>query len=90
VGAEGVYAAALPELGLGVALKIDDGTGPRAAEVAMAAVIEALLPLDAGDAAFLREFSDAVQTNWAGLPVARLQALPALRDALAGRPTGAG
>ncbi len=41
-GAEGVYCAAFPELGLGVALKCDDGAG-RAAEVAMAAVIAAFL-----------------------------------------------
>ena len=40
VGAEGVYCAALPERGLGVAIKIDDGNNARAAEVAMAAVIE--------------------------------------------------
>ncbi len=37
-GAEGVYAGILPGLGLGVALKIDDG-GTRAAEVAMGAVM---------------------------------------------------
>ncbi|MCB1499281.1 MAG: asparaginase [Bauldia sp.] len=42
-GAEGVYCAAVPELGLGVALKVDDG-GTRAAETAMAATIAALLP----------------------------------------------
>lgn len=41
VGAEGVYAAIVPALGLGVALKIDDGTG-RAAEIAIAAVLESL------------------------------------------------
>ena len=41
-GAEGVFCAAFPELGLGVALKCDDGAG-RAAETAMAAVIEAFL-----------------------------------------------
>jgi L-asparaginase II len=40
-GAEGVYAAILPTLGLGVALKIDDGAG-RAAETAIAAVLIAL------------------------------------------------
>ena len=34
-GAEGVYCAALPELGYGIALKCDDGAG-RAAEVVMA------------------------------------------------------
>ena len=33
-GAEGVYVAAIPALGLGIALKIDDGAA-RAAEVAM-------------------------------------------------------
>lgn len=43
-GAEGVFCAALPELGLGVALKCDDG-GTRAAETVMAAVIDALVPM---------------------------------------------
>lgn len=38
-GAEGFFCAILPKLGLGVALKIDDGAG-RASEVAMAAVLE--------------------------------------------------
>ncbi|HZP21040.1 MAG TPA: asparaginase [Bauldia sp.] len=42
-GAEGVFCAAFQGLGLGVALKCDDGAG-RAADIAMAAVIEALLP----------------------------------------------
>jgi L-asparaginase II len=37
-GAEGVYCAALPEHGLGIALKCDDGAG-RAAEVMMAATL---------------------------------------------------
>ncbi|MBT3238697.1 MAG: asparaginase [Rhodospirillaceae bacterium] len=40
-GAEGVHAAILPNRGLGVALKIDDGA-KRAAEVTMAAVLSAL------------------------------------------------
>ena len=43
-GAEGVFCAAFPELGLGIALKCDDG-GTRASETMMAAVIEAFLPL---------------------------------------------
>ena len=43
-GAEGVFCAALPELGLGVALKCDDG-GTRASETMMAAVIDALVPM---------------------------------------------
>jgi len=41
VGAEGVYAAMLPELGFGVAIKIDDGA-IRGAEVALAVVLEKL------------------------------------------------
>jgi len=42
-GAEGVYCAAMPGRGLGVALKCDDG-GTRAAEAIMAAVLARLLP----------------------------------------------
>jgi L-asparaginase II len=44
-GAEGVYCAALPELGLGIALKCDDGAG-RASESMIAAVIAKLLHAD--------------------------------------------
>jgi L-asparaginase II len=42
-GAEGVHCAALPELGLGVALKIDDGA-KRGTEVALGTTLAALLP----------------------------------------------
>lgn len=45
IGAEGVYAAMLPEAGLGVAVKIDDGA-TRGAETAIAAVLEKLGVLD--------------------------------------------
>ncbi len=41
MGAEGVHVGILPKLGLGIALKIDDGAG-RASEIAMAAVLERL------------------------------------------------
>jgi L-asparaginase II len=50
VGAEGVFIAALPEKGLGVALKIDDGAS-RAAEVVMANVLVALLGIGGNDPA---------------------------------------
>ena len=40
-GAEGVFAGIVPELGLGIAIKIDDGAG-RGAETAIAAVLDAL------------------------------------------------
>ncbi len=80
VGAEGVYCAALPELGLGVALKMDDGNNARACEVVMAAVIEALLPLADGDAKFMRSISDLRLINWNGIEVGRLQATAPLRE----------
>ena len=82
VGAEGVYCAALPERGLGVAIKIDDGNTARAAEVAMAAVIEAFVVLDDGDAAFMRGCSDVVLKNWNGIEVGSLRATGSLRAAL--------
>ncbi|MER8780976.1 asparaginase [Mesorhizobium sp. M1006] len=53
-GAEGVFCAALPELGLGIALKCDDGAG-RAAEVMVAAVLAKLLQADQALAAKLTE-----------------------------------
>jgi L-asparaginase II len=80
VGAEGVYCAALPDPGVGVAIKIDDGNNARAAEVVMAALLEAFLPLDGGQASFLRGFSDAPMTNWNGIEVGRLRAAPVLRS----------
>ena len=59
VGAEGMYCAALPELGVGVAIKIDDGNNARACEVVLAAVVEHLLPLADDDRAFVRILDEA-------------------------------
>ena len=84
VGAEGVYCAALPELGLGVAVKIDDGNNARAAEVVMAAVIAARVRLDDGERGFIAGLADAALVNWNGIEVGRLRASDALRAALAG------
>ncbi len=81
VGAEGVFCAALPEKGLGVAIKIDDGNTSRAAEVAMAAVIEAFVGLDDAEAAFMRSLSDVVLHNWNGIEVGALRATTELREA---------
>lgn len=83
VGAEGVYCAALPERGLGVAIKIDDGNNARAAEVVMAAAIEALVSLSDQEAVFMRGLSDRPLSNWNGIEVGALRATRSLRDALA-------
>ena len=74
VGAEGMSCASLPEVGLGVAIKMDDGNNARAAEVLMAALIEKLLPLGDADTAFIRGFSAATLKNWNGIEVGKLQA----------------
>ncbi|MCE4536379.1 asparaginase [Pelomonas sp. P7] len=82
VGAEGVYCAALPELGLGVALKVDDGA-VRAAEAAMAAVAAALLQRE--DDELLQGYSHLPLRNWRGTLVGALRPAEALTRALAAR-----
>jgi L-asparaginase II len=84
VGAEAVYCAALPERGLGVAIKVDDGSTARAAEVAMAAVIESFVDLDDGEREFVRGLSDVALRNWNGIEVGRLSADDGLRLAKRG------
>ena len=81
VGAEGVYCAAIPELGLGVALKIDDGQ-VRGAETAMAAIAEALLNLDESQARLLAGYSELPLHNWNGIQVGSLRASRGLRDSI--------
>jgi L-asparaginase II len=85
VGAEGVFCAALPARGLGVAIKIDDGNNARACEVVMAAVIEAFVVLDDGEATLMRSLSDVRLTNWNGIEVGGLRAAPILRSLSATR-----
>ena len=70
-GAEGVFCAALPEQGLGIAVKCDDGAG-RAAEVAVAAAIARFLPSEADRAAMAR-FVSPVLKNWNGTVVGELR-----------------
>ncbi len=77
VGAEGVYCASLPELGLGVAIKCDDGSA-RAAEVMMAAVIARLLPLSEAEKTSLDRHLKPVLTNWNGIRVGSLEPAGAL------------
>jgi L-asparaginase II len=73
VGAEGVYCAALPELGYGVALKIDDG-GTRAAEVVMAQLILNLLPLEGDERAAVEDLARPSLKNWNGTRVGAIRA----------------
>ena len=77
VGAEGVYCAALPEHGYGIALKIDDGAG-RAAEVAMAALVRRFLDLDASERAAVDPLAAPALRNWNGIEVGALRPAEAL------------
>ena len=77
-GAEGVYCAALPREGLGIAVKCDDGGG-RAAQAMIAAVIARFLPLGASERAALERFVAPVQRNWNGFEVGQMRVTEALR-----------
>src|SRR4051812_10250504 len=71
-GAEGVYCAALPELGFGIALKADDGRG-RAAEVMMASLLLHFLDLDDGQRKVVEALARPVLKNWNGNEVGMLR-----------------
>lgn len=71
-GAEGVYCGALPELGIGIAIKCDDGAG-RASEVMVAAVLARLLEKDEALSATLSRMARPVLTNWNGIEVGGLR-----------------
>ncbi len=79
-GAEGVYCAALPGLGLGVALKIQDGA-TRAAEVAMATILTKLGVLDETRRAQLADRLTVPLHNWNGIHVGDVRASPAFTSA---------
>lgn len=77
MGAEGVYCGAVPELGLGIALKCDDGA-VRAAEVMVAAVLQRLFADDSALSATLGEMANPVLTNWNSIKVGALRPAGAL------------
>lgn len=72
VGAEGVHCAALPGLGLGIAIKMDDGNTSRAVEVVLAALLRRLLRPSGEDDAVLAPMADVRLRNWNGIEVGRL------------------
>lgn len=76
-GAEGVYCAALPELGFGIALKMDDGA-TRGAEIAMAALIDRYLPFMQPEKDLIWPMLDQPMTNWNGIEVGRMRAAETL------------
>ena len=81
VGAEGVYCAALPGPGLGVAIKMDDGNNARACEVVMAAVILSLVQLEDTERNFMQRLAAPTLKNWNGIEVGALRPAAELRIA---------
>jgi len=71
-GAEGVLCAALPQQGLGIAVKCEDGAA-RGAEVIMAALIARFLPLDTLDRPLLDDLMRPALRNWNGIKVGALR-----------------
>lgn len=76
-GAEGVFCVALPELGLGIAVKCDDGAG-RAAEVATAALVARFLPTNGEVKTALDGLGAPKLLNWNGIHVGDIRPTAAL------------
>lgn len=73
-GAEGVYCASFPELGYGIALKIDDGA-TRASQAVMEALIAKFLPLDDETKLKLRALGEPHLKNWNKIEVGTVRAV---------------
>ncbi|TPM37513.1 asparaginase [Mesorhizobium sp. B2-3-4] len=76
-GAEGVHCAAIPELGLGIAVKCDDGAG-RAGDAIAAAVLAKLLRTDDSLSAKLLDLANAPIESRIGAKVGALRPTSAL------------
>jgi L-asparaginase II len=76
-GAEGTFCGALPQQGLGIAIKCDDGAG-RAGEAMMAATIVRFLALDPADRMFCDRFVRPALRNWNGVDIGVLRPTAAL------------
>jgi len=75
-GAEGVYCAALPEQGLGIAIKCDDGAG-RAAEAMLAATMQRFLGSEI-NSSLLEAYIRPTLRNWNGIAIGSLRPTSAL------------
>jgi len=72
-GAEGVFCAAIPEQGIAMAVKCDDGTG-RAAEAMIAAVLARFFEKDGEIHAALGAMAVKSMHNWNGIHVGDIRA----------------
>jgi L-asparaginase II len=76
-GAEGMFCGALPDEGLGFAIKCDDGAG-RAAEVIAAALVGRFGTWSGAEQILLDRFMRPTMRNWNGIVVGELRPAAAL------------
>ena len=79
-GAEGVYVGALPEFGIGFAIKCEDGA-TRAAEAITATVLARIFRHEAELESKLDRFADREMRNWNGITYGVISPTEALTDA---------
>ncbi|MEI2384552.1 asparaginase [Breoghania sp. JC706] len=82
-GAEGVFCGAIPELGLGIALKCDDG-GTRGAEAMMAGVIRTLLDVDEDQSEVLARFDNSPVTTRRGVVAGHVRTVDGFAELVRG------
>jgi len=70
-GAEGVYCAALPEQGFGLAVKADDGE-TRAAQAILAGLLHRFLPMTESERQKFDAIALPILKNWNGMEVGRI------------------
>lgn len=78
-GAEGVYMGALPELGLGLCLKVEDGNA-RGAEVVMGQLLRHFGVIDEAQAMQLQASLQPTLRNWAGAVTGGVKPAPLLSE----------
>ena len=71
-GAEGVFCAAFPDLGFGLALKCDDGAS-RGSEAMLLAIVVRLMGWSDLDRLAFQDTLDPVLRNWNGIAVGSVQ-----------------
>jgi L-asparaginase II len=82
-GAEGVHAIALPDRGIGIALKIEDGSR-RALGPAVVSTLEALGVIGAAERAALAQHAGERLRNYAGIEVGEIRGIARLEREAAG------
>ncbi|WHO72401.1 asparaginase [Rhizobium sp. BT03] len=78
-GAEGVFCAAIPEKGIAIALKCEDGT-TRAAEAMVAATLARFFETESEVYAALTAFAATSMRNWNGIHVGDIRVTSALTE----------